>query len=134
MVNIDKNPYLNEKKMARICKLCGDEVKGRSDKVFCSNICKSTYHSKLNKVTNIATERIDKILHRNRSILLEIMGKNSKQKKVSREELDNRSFHFTYITHHHINKHGKFVSYVYDFSWIIFSDQEVLIVRVGGKK
>ncbi len=120
--------------MPRKCKLCENQVKGRSDKVFCSNKCKSTYHSKLNKVTNIATARIDTILHRNRSILLEILGKNTRQKKVTRDLLDNKNFHYNYITHYHVNKQGKFVNYVYDFSWMIFSDQEVLIIRIGVKK
>ena len=119
--------------MTRKCKLCKKDVKGRSDKVFCSNICKSTYHSKLSKVTNVATSRIDKILHRNRSILLEILGKNRKQKKVDRAFLDNKNFHFDYITHYHINNQGKFVNDVYDFSWMVFSDKEVLIVRIGKK-
>jgi len=120
--------------MPRTCRLCKNEFRGRSDKVFCSSKCKSTYHIKLNKATNLATHRIDKILHRNRSILLEILGKNKGYKKVSRKELDNRNFNFHYITHHHTNVQGKFVNYVYDFSWIIFSDQEIQIRRVGALK
>ena len=59
------------------------------------------------------------------------MGKTGKQKKVERAILDSKKFHFTYITHYHINAQGKTVHYVYDFSWMIFSDQEVLIKRVG---
>lgn len=114
----------------RKCKMCGGPLKGRSDKIFCKVACKTAYHEKLSKVTNIATENIDKILHRNRSTLLEIMGKNGTQKKVDRKFLDQKKFNWHYITSYHINSQNKFVNYVYDFSWMIFSDQEVLIKRI----
>ena len=104
---------------------------GRRDKIFCSVKCKTTYHEKLAAVTFEASARIDKILHRNRSILLELLGKQTVQKKISRQILDQKKFNWTYITHYHINSQKKFVHYVYDFSWMVFSDQEVLIKRIG---
>ncbi len=115
----------------RKCKMCPNIITGRRDKIFCCVRCKSDYHEKLNKVSFEASARIDKILHRNRSILLEMMGKNGTQKKVSRAILDSKKFHFGYITHIHVNSQNKMVHYVYDFSWMIFSDQEVLIKRVS---
>jgi hypothetical protein len=114
----------------RKCKLCKASFVGRSDKIFCSANCKAIYHVKLQKVTNSATAFIDKILHRNRSTLLEIMGKTTLSKKVDKKILDTKKFNWTYITHYHINNQGKTVHYVYDFSYIIFSDQEVLIKRL----
>ena len=107
----------SQKRHQRLCRLCKQPVTGRSDKIFCSATCKAMYHIKLNKVTMEASERIDKILHRNRSILLEVMGKNSAQKKIPRVLLDSKKFHFGYITHYHINAQNKMVHYVYDFSW-----------------
>ncbi|MFZ1750245.1 MAG: hypothetical protein WAU01_08645 [Saprospiraceae bacterium] len=117
--------------LERKCKMCKTSISGRRDKVFCSVRCKSDYHEKLTKVTREASERVDKILHRNRSILLEIMGKSSIQKKVVKAILDSKKFHFGYITHYHLNAQNKMVHYVYDFSYIVFSDQEVLIKRIS---
>lgn len=116
----------------RQCRLCKQPISGRADKIFCSATCKSQYHIKLNKVTMNASERIDKILHRNRSIMLEVIGKSSTQKKVVKAILDSKKFHFGYITHYHINSQNKMVHYLYDFSYIVFSDQEVLIKRIGN--
>jgi hypothetical protein len=110
--------------------MCKSEIIGRRDKIFCNVRCKSDYHEKLTKVTLQASDRIDKILHRNRSILLELMGKNGIHKKLLKIELDKKKFNWTYITHYHINIQGKEVRYLYDFSYIIFSDQEVLIKRI----
>jgi len=114
----------------RICKMCKREIKGRSDKVFCTVKCKSDYAYSLRSVTDIATVSIDKILHRNRSTLLEVLGKNKVQMQIKREILDAKKFNFNYITNYHINNQGKTVSYVYDFSWMIFSNQEILIKRI----
>lgn len=116
--------------MEKKCKMCPNTFVGRSDKIFCSVRCKTAYHEKLSKVTHHATLRIDKILHRNRSILLEIMGKNLNYKKADKAILDTKKFNWHYITHYHINSQNKTVHYVYDFSYILFSDQEVLIRRV----
>jgi hypothetical protein len=110
--------------------MCKREIKGRSDKVFCTVKCKSDYAYSLRSVTDIATVSIDKILHRNRSTLLEVLGKNKVQMQIKREILDAKKFNFNYITNYHINNQGKTVSYVYDFSWMIFSNQEILIKRI----
>lgn len=118
--------------MLRKCKMCSNKIIGRSDKIFCSDKCKTSYHEKLAKVTLRATLKIDKILHRNRSILLEILGKTIQSKKVPRQILDAKKFNWTYITHYHVNSQNKTVHYVYDFSWMIFSDQEVLIKRTNS--
>ena len=114
----------------RNCRICKSPLFGRSDKKYCSLKCKTEYSQRLLAATKIATGNIDTILHRNRSILLELMGKNIKQLKIHRNALDKKKFNFSYITQFHINKHGKTVHYVYDFSWMIFSDQEILIKRI----
>jgi len=111
------------------CKICTKKIYGRSDKIFCSIRCKSSYHQKLGIVTKIAAKEIDIILHRNRSILLEILGKNGKQKKVKRIVLEKRKFRFKYHTHFYINSKNKMYHHIYDFAWMAFSDDEVLIVR-----
>lgn len=112
-----------------ICKICKSSFRGRKDKVFCSVGCKSSYHLQLKEVTIKATGRIDKILHRNRTILLEILGKKIMQTKVDRALLDQKKFNWHYHTHYHLNIQGKMVYNVYDFSWILFSNQEVLIKK-----
>lgn len=111
------------------CKVCKTEIKGRPDKKYCGIKCKNFYHTKLRSVTKMKAKEIDKILHRNRSILLELMGKNTIQKKIPRLSLEKRNFKFTYLTHFHTNKQGKVYHYVYDFAWMQFSNDEILIVR-----
>lgn len=113
----------------RTCPICKQRVIGRTDKKFCSATCKSAYHKRLSAHTHEATHRIDKILHRNRSILQEMMGKKRNKIKVPTIDLEKKKFNFNYITKYIINKEGKEYRYVYDFSYMTFSTDEVLIDR-----
>ena len=113
----------------KTCIMCKSKLVGRSDKKYCSTKCKSIYHRKLSNATNIATKRIDKILHRNRSILLEVLGKYKLQGKIPISTLEKKKFNFNYITKYYINSKGKIYNHVYDFSWMTFSDNQVLIIR-----
>lgn len=113
----------------RKCRYCKGPVVGRKGKIFCSIECKSIYHYRLRAATFDTATPIDKILHRNRSILLEIMGKNKSQKKVDKIELDRKKFNYSYFTHSYTNSKGKVYFYLYDFAWMAFSDQEVLVIR-----
>lgn len=111
------------------CKICSSKISGRSDKKFCSIKCKNYYHTNLRRVTCKTVQGIDKILHRNHSILLEILGKNVFQKKIHRINLDKKKFNFKYHTHYNVNIKGKTYFYVYNIAWMEFSDDEILIIR-----
>jgi hypothetical protein len=111
------------------CKVCDIFFIGRKGKIFCSIQCKNDYHVTLRAVTKKVAYPLDRILHRNRSILLEIMGPNALKVKVLRSDLVKKKFQFKFLTHFDVNSKGKMYHHVYDFSWMEFSDDEVLIVR-----
>ena len=111
------------------CKVCNQKLSGRSDKKFCSVNCKNRYHIELRKATNIAVADIDKILHRNHSILYEILDDKKAQVKISRLILDKKKFNFKYHTHFNATAKGRIYYYVYDLAWVEFSDDEVLVVN-----
>jgi len=111
------------------CKICSSLLVGRNDKLFCSVKCKNYYHVNLRKVTENHVKELDTILHRNRSILLEVLGKRKGQITVDRVVLEKKKFTFKYHTHLHINSKGKTYYYVYDFAWMEFSNDEILVIR-----
>lgn len=123
------NSEMNFNRMERKCKICKKKIVGRRDKIFCSIECKNYYHRRLREVTNKEAFEIDGFLKRNRSILLELLGKNKQQKKIYRNVLEKKNFRFKYHTHTYINSKGKTFHYIYDLAWMDFSDVEVLIVR-----
>lgn len=68
--------------MKRKCKICKKNLVGRRDKIFCSTEYKNYYHRRLREVTNKAAFEIDGFLKRNRSILLELLGKQTTKKYI----------------------------------------------------
>jgi hypothetical protein len=115
--------------MSKKCKQCHKKILvGRSDKIFCSIKCKNFYHKELRKKTNKVAIEIDEILHRNRSILYELLGDSKKQLTINRVVLEMKKFRFKYHTHYHINKQGKTYFWVYDFAWMEFSNDAVLVL------
>ena len=110
------------------CLECGEPILGRSDKKFCSTACKNAfYNAKKKETLDIAVE-IDGYLHRNRTILKQIMGA-SKKEIFDRLVLVRAGFQFDYMTNIYINKENKMSRMVYDYGWMDFSDQKVLIVK-----
>jgi hypothetical protein len=110
------------------CTECKIELKGRTDKKFCSVQCKNDYNNTIRKGTKKDTAIIDSYLHRNREILMTLLGDNNKI-QLDKLILSRAKFRFEYHTGHYLNKEGKTYWYVYDFAWMDFSDQKVLIIR-----
>ena len=103
--------------MRKKCKICSKLIAGRADGPFCSVRCESYYPTNLRRATRRAVNPIGTILHRNRSLLLEVMGKNAVQRRVERIILDRKKFNFIYHTHTHTNSAGTTYQYVYDLAW-----------------
>lgn len=123
---------INFERHTRLCPICKNQIKGRSDKRFCSKTCKSYYHRKLIETNTKSTRKIDSILHRNRAILLELMGKHKNELRISRLELDKKKFNFNYFTGRTVNKHSKAYIHIYDFRYMMFSDAKVIVYK--GKR
>ena len=113
----------------KTCLQCEKPLHGRSDKRFCSVECKHAWNAARRRTTRSVTDEIDNILHRNREILAMLMGEKTNKMEVERLVLDRAGFNFKYITGINTNSQGKLYHYVYDFAWMEFSKQLVLIVR-----
>ncbi|MBP7803820.1 MAG: DUF2116 family Zn-ribbon domain-containing protein [Saprospiraceae bacterium] len=114
--------------MGRTCIQCGKPVKGRADKVFCSSECKNDYNYKNRSTTKSDVKTIDDLLHRNRILLMTLMG-DSKKEIFDKMVLTRAKFRFEFHTGHYINKEGKTYWLIYDYAWMAFSDQKILVVR-----
>jgi len=117
------------------CKECEIIFLGRSDKKFCSTTCKNKFNYRLKKETKDVAKVIDGILHRNRIILKSLMENERNIKlKIDRIILEKMNFNFNYFTGTYKNSSNKLYHYVYDFAWMEFSTQEILIIKQKNKK
>ena len=112
------------------CKVCQKEIVGRYDKIFCSVKCKNIYHRHLSAEAKSVAKRIDSILHRNRNILFELMPEGKSKIRIKRIHLDKKKFNYNYHTHTYINSQGKLYHYIYDFAWMEFSTDDIMIVKM----
>jgi hypothetical protein len=71
---------------------------------------------------------IDQFLHRNRIILSTLMG-DSRKEMFDKMILLKAKFRFEFHTGHYLNKEGKTYWLVYDYAWMEFSDQKILVVK-----
>jgi len=118
--------------MKKQCLACGTSITGRSDKRFCSTACKNIHNNNLRKQTRTETQEIIDYLLRNREILVTIMGQSIKE-TFDRLVLTRAGFRWEYHTSTYLNKEGKTYHLVFDYAWMEFSDQKVLVVRKKQK-
>ena len=74
-----------------VCCECGDKIKGRSDKKFCNDACRSAHHNKKNKVVCSPQKKINSVLSKNRRILKDCF-EQSEDKRVPKLKLENQGF------------------------------------------
>lgn len=96
---------------------CNSELTGRSDKLFCDNYCKSSFHykRKLNEEQSLY-EMIDKHLKNNRR-LLKLYNKSGKS-VVRKEKLINEGFNPKFFTHFWKNSQGDVYLFCYEFGFL----------------
>ncbi len=101
----------------RKCINCNEPVKGRSDKIFCTPYCKSSYHyqDSLDKEESLF-KSIDKQLRLNRRLLKKY---NKAGKAVVRKKaLMSEGFNPKYFTHYWKNKKSEVYLFCYEYGFL----------------
>ena len=116
------------------CPVCGNAITGRADKKFCSLNCKNKFHHPSATQKGDTVKTINRFLYQNFKIMESIFKGERKDKlMVPRIMLDKMGFHFNYCTGCYTNSQGKLYRYIYDYAWVAFSTQEVMLVRNNKK-
>lgn len=113
------------------CLECGTEFKGRSDKKFCTDQCRSAFNNRLNADSNNTVRNINNTLRKNRRILDEML--NEKKDRTTREKLIQKGFNFKYHTHGFTSKTGKNYLFYYDRGLMVLENNGFFIVKDNVK-
>ena len=113
--------------MERVCLDCGKILKGRSDKKFCDDQCRTSYNNKIKTTVAGSLKTINQILKLNRSILekLCVDGKA----KVSKVKLVQHGFNFGYFTHLYETQKGQTYKFCYEFGYLALEQDWFLLVK-----
>jgi len=113
--------------MEKHCLDCGELIKGRSDKKFCDDQCRTNYNNKIKIEVSGSLKTINKILKQNRSILekLCVDGKS----KASKVKLEQHGFNFGYFTHLYETQKGQTYKFCYEFGYLPLEQDYFLLVK-----
>ncbi len=109
------------------CLECGDKIKGRADKKFCSDQCRISYNNRLNSDNTNLVRNTNNALRKNRRILLELNP--SGKTKVHREKLMEKGFDFHYLTSLYNTKEGAVYHFCYEQGYLQTDKDWFLLVE-----
>ena len=113
----------------RYCQSFAQVLYGRLDKKFCDDGCRNNFNNQQNSIQNKEIRIINRVLKRNRVILLAILSVGEKPTKVDREYLLLEGFNFRYMTHQEVGSDGQSYQICYDVGLISLKNMDYLIVR-----
>lgn len=113
--------------MERQCPECGEIIKGRIDKKFCSDLCRNSFNNRSNSDTNNFMRNINNILRRNRRILEELNPEG--KAKISKEKLMSKGFNFNYFTNTYLTKNGNHYYFCYEYGYLPLEGDYFALVK-----
>ncbi|WP_124979649.1 hypothetical protein [Nonlabens xiamenensis] len=111
----------------RTCPECGEEVRGRADKRYCSDYCRNVANNKLNRDSSALMRNINNRLRKNWRILKEINPTD--KTKTTRNKLLAAGFDFNFFTSIYTTKKGTVYYFVYDQGYLPMDDDNYLLVK-----
>lgn len=115
----------------KLCLECGEPLKGRADKKFCDDQCRSNYNNKMNSDVTAEMRNINNILRKNRRILETVTPKEGKT-KISKTKLNEKGFNFKYFTHTHTTQKGTVYKLCYDYGYLPVENDFYVVIKWGA--
>ena len=113
------------------CLACDKTLRGRVDKKFCDDYCRSNYNN-LQKATNkpdAYVKQVNNTLLKNRKILAEVLTDKEEMAKTTLDKLTQKGFVFKYHTHTYKNKKEQTYFFCYDYGYLPLSENWFLVVK-----
>ena len=118
-----------KQKESKPCGYCEKPLKGRSDKKFCDDYCRSAYNNELKSSANNYIRNVNYALGKNRRILESLLQQGEATVKASKDKLIEKGFQFKYHTQQYFTKNGNAYFYCYEYGYLQLDNNRVLIVK-----
>ena len=103
-------------------------MRGRRDKKFCSDQCRVSHWNEQNRDTSKFMTNINNYLRKNRRILEKLNPKG--KSKVTKTQLLDEGFRFSYFTNEYITKTGNVYRFCYEQGYIqLENDVFALVIK-----
>lgn len=111
----------------KVCLECGELVKGRVDKKFCSDACRNNYNNQVNKDSVNLIRNTNNQLRKNWRILEELNP--TEKHKVTKKQLSVRGFDFNLFTNIYTTKEGATYYFCYNQGYLSLENDYYLLVK-----
>ncbi len=115
------------KLMTKQCPECGEPIKGRIDKKFCSDLCRNAYNNKQNADTTNYVRNVNNILRKNRRILEQLIP--AQTAKATKTKLLHKGFNLSYYTNAYTTKKGATYFFCYEYGYLPLENDLYFLVR-----
>ena len=109
------------------CPECGEHIKGRADKKFCSDLCRNSFNNKLNSDTVNHVRNINNILRKNRRVLENLIPDQTA--KTTKTKLNQKGFNFQYYTNAYTTKKGVTYYFCYEYGYLPLENDIYFLVK-----
>ena len=114
------------KMQEKVCLECGDKMKGRADKKFCSDQCRVSFNNRLNRDETNYINNVSNLLRKNRRILMDL--NTTGKTRVSRDMLIKNGFNFNYFTSQYKTKENATYFYCFEQGYLPMENNWFLLV------
>ncbi len=111
------------------CLECGNRIKGRTDKRFCNDQCRNSYHNRLKSDINAMVRRVNKQLRHNRRIMEKLVPSNPGKITIPKSRLTDEGFNFNYHTHTYTTKNGHTYIFCYEYGYLPLDNNVYMLVK-----
>ncbi len=110
------------------CLTCNSELRGRSDKKFCDDQCRTTYNNQQN-IEPVFVKEITAAIKKNRKIMEALIPEDTGKIKVSQQKLLAKGFNFAYHTHTYTTKVGSNYVFCYEYGYLKIENDNYMLVK-----
>jgi len=111
----------------KACPECGESIKGRVDKKFCSDLCRNSYNNKLNSDNTNYVRNVNNILRKNRRVLQSLIPEETA--KASKTKLLQKGFNFQYFTNSYTTKKNTTYYFCYEYGYLPIENEFYFLVK-----
>ena len=114
--------------MEKHCLECSDKIRGRTDKKFCTDMCRNAYNNRLNSNVNNYVRNVNNVLKRNRRILEALNVFN--ETKIHKRKLIDMGFDFKFFTHKKAVRAGM-IYFCYDLGYLAMDKEDYISIKLS---
>jgi predicted nucleic acid-binding Zn ribbon protein len=113
----------------RFCLNCEEPIKGRADKKFCDDQCRTAFNNQL-KADTTFMRNINNALRKNRKIMEDLLSDATDGKrKVQHKTLLDKGYNFAYHTHTYITLKGGNYIFCYEYGFLKLENEIYMVVK-----